>query len=253
LFGGQPQDVEDGKQVRHGLLESAQGGTLFLSDVEALPFWAQVRLFDTFRRGYVDRFASSESAPPDVRLIASTSCDPEAAMAEGRFYGGLYYLLNVTAVRIPPLRERRQDIKMLVDHYLRHTLLGQRIDTGKTPWSFTEEAWQCLLNHDWPGNLPELAGVVAHAVAVTNGKTIGKDVIACSPQRPEPHGGDDVSTFLTGKLCEIERHVIEEVIHRCGGNKAAAARALGLHRRTLYRMLEEGAGDATADDSGEKR
>ena len=170
LFGGQSQDVEGGKQVRNGLLESAHGGTLFLSDIESLPLWAQVRLFDTLQRGYADRLASSESAPPDVRLITSTSCDPEAAMAEGRFYGGLYYLLNVTAVRVPPLRERRQDIKMLVDHYLRHTLLGQRIDAGKSPWSFTEEAWQCLLTHDWPGNLPELAGVVAHAVAVTNGR-----------------------------------------------------------------------------------
>ena len=173
-------------------------------------------------------------------------------MAEGRFYGGLYYLLNVTSVRVPPLRERRQDIKMLVDHYLRHTLLGQRIDAGKSPWSFTEEAWQCLLTHDWPGNLPELAGVVAHAVAVTNGQTIGKDVIACDPQRPEPGGDDPVSVPLTGKLCEIERHVIEEVIQRCGGNKAAAARALGLHRRTLYRMLEEGAGDSTANASREQ-
>ncbi len=253
LFGGQPQDVEDAKQVRHGLLESAQGGTLFLSDVESLPLWAQVRLFDTLQGGYADRLASSESAPPDVRLIASTSCDLEAAVAEGRFYGGLYYLLNVTAVRVPPLRERRQDIKMLVDHYLRHTLLGRRIDAGKTPWGFTEEAWQCLLNHDWPGNLPELAGVVAHAVALTDGRTIGKDVVACSPHRPEPRGDDAVSVPLTGKLCEIERHVIEEVIQRCGGNKAAAARALGLHRRTLYRMLEEGAGDSTADASREKR
>jgi len=242
LFGRQQQEVEEGRPVYRGLLESARGGTLFLSDVEGLPLWAQVRLCDAYFGRDVDRFSGPQSAPPDVRLIASTSCDLEAAVAEGRFYGGFYYLLNVAAIRVPPLRDRRQDIKALVEYCLRKTLAAQGIDSKQTPWSFTEEAWECLLNYDWPGNLPELAGIVAHAVAVTDGARIGKAAIACSPRKPAGGGAETIPVLMTGKLREIERHVVEETIQRCGGNKAAAARALGLHRRTLYRMLEEGAG-----------
>ena len=190
LFGHPPQGVEEGGPHCPGLLESARGGTLFLVDVEGLPLWAQVRLFDVFFRADAGHFVIAQAAPPDVRLIASTSCDLEAAVAEGRFYGGLYYLLNVTSFRVPSLRERRQDLKALVEYYLRKTLAAQGIEAGKTPWSFTEEAWQRLLNHDWPGNLPELAGVVTHAVAVSDGARIGEAAIALSPHRPDVRGAE---------------------------------------------------------------
>ncbi len=246
LFGHPPQGVEEGGPHCPGLLESARGGTLFLVDVEGLPLWAQVRLFDVFFRADAGHFVIAQAAPPDVRLIASTSCDLEAAVAEGRFYGGLYYLLNVTSFRVPSLRERRQDLKALVEYYLQKTLAAQGIEAGKTPWSFTPEAWQRLLNHDWPGNLPELAGVVTHAVALSDGTRIGEAAIALSPHKPDVHGAETTSVLLSGNLQEIERRIIAEMIERCGGNKAAAARALGLHRRTLYRMLEEGAGEASA-------
>ncbi len=242
FFGRQQQGGEDGPGYR-GLLESAGGGTLFLNDIEALPLWAQVRLFDMFFRGQVDRVSGPQPGPPNVRLIASTSGDLEAAVAEGRFYAGLYYLLNVAAIGVPPLRDRRQDLPALVQYYLRKTLAAQGIDTQQTPWSFSDEAWECLLNYDWPGNLPELAGVVAHAVTMTDGPTIGRAAIACSLRKPAAGGAGAASVPLSGKLREIERHVIEETVQRCGGNKAAAARTLGLHRRTLYRMLEEGAGE----------
>jgi DNA-binding NtrC family response regulator len=253
LFGHQPQGVAEGQPSRPGLLESARGGTLFLIDVEGLPLWAQVRLFDALFRNDGGRFAGAQPAPPDVRLIASTSCDLEGAVAEGRFYGGLYYLLNVTSVWVPPLRERRQDIKALVEYYLRQALAAQGIDARKTPWSFTEGAWQRLLNHDWPGNLPELAGVVTHAVAVSEHTSIGETAIACGPRKPESRSADTASVLLSGNLHEIERHILEEMIQRCGGNKAAAARALGLHRRTLYRMLEEGAGEPAAGPAPQGR
>ena len=101
LFGHQPQGVEESGPHCPGLLESARGGTLFLVDVDGLPLWAQVRLFDVLFRADAGHFASAQAAPPDVRLIASTSCDLEAALAEGRFYAGLYYLLNVTSLAGP--------------------------------------------------------------------------------------------------------------------------------------------------------
>ncbi len=244
LFGHPQQNGPEAGPGPVGLLGSAQGGTLFLSDIECLPLWAQVRLFDAFHRVPVDHHhGGPRSMPLDVRLIASASCDLEAAVAEGRFYGGLYYLLNTNAVRVPPLRQRRAALKMLVEFFLRNTLAVQGIDRQGAPWSFSEEAWECLLNYDWPGNLPELAGVVAHAVAMAEGRRIDKDAVACAPHKLEARGAESISVVLSGNLHEIERHIIEEVVQRCGGNKAAAARALGLHRRTLYRMLEEGAGE----------
>ncbi len=242
LFGGQPQGVKEGQSHWPGLLESGRRGTLFLADVEDLPLCAQIRLFDVLFRDDTARFSSGQPMPPEVRLLASTSCDLEAAVADGRFYGGLYYLLNVTSIRVPPLRERRQDIKSLVEYYLRKAVAAYSINAGKPRWSFTEGAWQRLLNHDWPGNLPELIGVVTHAMVVSDDARIDEAAIAISPHRPESRGAGTPSVPLTGSLHEIERHVIEETILRCDGNKAAAARALGLQRRTLYRMLEKGSG-----------
>ena len=220
------------------MLHAARGGTLFLADIECLPFWTQVRLFHAFqRRG--DGCDGLLSAGCDARLMASTSCDLEALAGDGRFFGGLYYLLNVAAVRVPPLCERREDIKGLAEYFLRETLAKQDIRARAIPWSFTQEAWECLLSHDWPGNLLELASVIARAVALADSEKIGRAAIACGPSKRAGGDGETISVPLAGNLREIERHIIEEVIRRCRGNKAAAARALGLHRKTLYRLRKE--------------
>jgi two-component system response regulator HydG len=235
LFGIHERDVEGNQQC---LLQQAKGGTVFLSQIQHLPLWAQVQLLDALRSDGIQRYAGSLPSRMDVRVIASTSGDLEAGMAEGRIPRELYYCLNVIAVRVPPLRERPQDFEMLAQRCLAQTIARQGAANGP-PWHFTAEAWECLRSYDWPDNLPELASVVAHAVAMSDGPEISKGVIDFAPIRPPDAHYGTFPVPLVGDLRQIERSIIDEVIRRCGGNKAAAARALGLHRRTLYRLLEE--------------
>jgi DNA-binding NtrC family response regulator len=223
------------------LLDRAHRGTLFLANVEALPPWVQVRLSDTLRMGPVDCRGAIRSERLDVRLIASTSCDLEAAVIEGRFDPGLYYLLSAISLPVPPLRERPQDLKILADRCLEAALVRQGVAADQARHRFSQEACRCLLSHDWPGNLPELAAAVTRAVALSDGEEIKKESFSAGPRQARGPKFGETPISLSGTLREIERHVVEEVIHRCRGNKAEAARSLGLHRRTLYRILDDDA------------
>jgi DNA-binding NtrC family response regulator len=239
LLGHGGQLTEGGEQICRGLLEYANGKTIFLDHVEHLPTWTQLQLYDAMRRGWLDRGALGPPVPLDVRWIASTSADLEAAVAEGRFCQGLYYCLNVVPVRVPPLRQRPQDLKPLIERCLAHATAPKPDAAEKPrPYHFTPKAWECLLSHDWPGNLFELSNVVARAVALSPGPDIGKEAIVLGPRTASQSGTDAVSVPLAGNLYEMERSIVDEFIRRHGGNKAAAARALGMHRRTLYRILE---------------
>jgi DNA-binding NtrC family response regulator len=240
LFG-RPGHNGDGKEpVAPGFLRSALGGTLFLENVCHLPFATQVKLFDALQGDDRDRPALPEARRGDVRVVASTREDLKAAVAENRFYSGLYYLLNVVPVRVPALRQRPQDVRLLAERFL--AAVSRTWNPDRPPPRFNDQAWECLLGYDWPGNAAQLAGAVARAAVLSNGPEIGPE---CLPDLPPPgsparRNGDTVSLPLAGGLKAMERSIIEEMVHRCRGNKAAAARALGLHRRTLYRMLDEG-------------
>ena len=235
LFGTHQRDAEENEQ---GSLQEAQGGTVFLSQVDHLPPWGQGQLLDTLQSGCAQRFSDLRSPPMDVRVIASTCGDLEAAVVEGRFSLGLYYYLNGVSVRVPPLRQRPQDIEILAQRCLAQTVARHGVAEGNR-WRFSPGAWELLRSYDWPGNLPELASVVARAVAMSDGPEIGKEAIDFALPRAQ---GGRCGTFpvsLAGNLHQIQRSIIDEVIQRSGGNKAAAARVLGLHRRTLYRILDE--------------
>jgi len=251
LFGQDLGDSTGPQRARPGHLEAAHRGTVLLTHVEYLPLWAQARLFDALKRGSLQRGGGVRNLPLDVRVIAATSCDLEAAVAEGRFHSGLYYLLNVVSIHVPSLRQRQQDLKVLVEQCLAHALARRGIAAEEVECRFTPEAWECLLSHDWPGNLPELGGVVSRAVALADGGPIGKEAIAWARHEARCPSADTISVPLAGDLRRIERYIIEEVIQRCRGNKAAAARILGMHRRTLYRMLAEETAGAAAAQSRE--
>jgi DNA-binding NtrC family response regulator len=248
LFGLERRFGDGREPLQRGLLETAQDGTLFLADVDLLPVWAQVQLFDVLQRGRFRSGADFQAVPLDVRLIASASCDMETAVESGRFYSGLYYLLNVVAIHVPPLRERRDDIKILAERCLAQALAKQGI-TDPVQYHFTKEAWQFLLSHPWPGNIPELVSAVNRAVALSYNKEIGDLAMIGAPRKSPGRDAAAISVPLSGNLHQIEQYIIEQTIERCGGNKAAAARALGLHRRTLYRMLEEEDGDTQREEA----
>ena len=234
LFGqGGPQGTTP------GLLDHANGGTLFLHSVSELPGWFQGQLLEVFQQGWFTRRASDERVELDVRVIASTSVHLPDAIARGEFMRGLYYHLNIVPIVIPPLRERRDDIRALVDHFLEEMapLRGGRQPMQRAKLS--KDAWRILLDYHWPGNVRELANVIKRSLLMANGDEINVAPFTDLPAAPRAETpSDSITVPLTGDLKIIERHIISEVIKRCQGNKAAAARLLGLHRKTLYRLLE---------------
>ncbi|MGA2616957.1 MAG: sigma 54-interacting transcriptional regulator [Thermoguttaceae bacterium] len=253
LFGGHEPDAEPWEPPRRGLIELARDGTAFLADVHRLPRWAQARVSALLQENCLGGSGGGRSPPLDVRMVSSTSCNLDAAMGDGRFDGNLYYLLSIITIHVPPLRGRREDIRPLAKRCLAQMLAQQEMGAGGRPHRFTPRAWQRLLNHDWPGNLLELASVVARAVAVSDGPEIGEESLALGSRQAPLRRDDTIAVPVAGSLRQIERAVIEVVIRRYRGNKAAAARALGLHRRQLYRMLQgelPAAADAAADHAG---
>ena len=235
LFSPEGQNGVPCDAAQRGLLEAAHKGTLFLANVDFLPMWAQVLLFDHLQH----RRAEFQSLVLDVRLVASSSCDLEAAMQAGRFHSGLYYLLNVVEILVPPLRERPEDIGTLAEQCLAEVLARRRASSDPTEYYFTKGAWEYLLSHDWSGNLPELMRTVTRGVAMAYNGEIGKAAIAGAPHKIPVLSAATISVPLLGSLEAMDRCIVKEMIRRCGGNKAAAARALGLQRRTLYRILQE--------------
>ncbi len=240
LFGRGEAGRRAGEAAVGGLLGKAQGGTLFLDNVGDLPLWAQARLLDVLQQGRLRSADGGDAGRVDVRAIASTSADLAAAIARRAFLSRLYYYLNVVSIQAPPLRHRPQDVRGLAEAYLAsaNALRARRGDQGAC--RFSEDAVQCLLEYNWPGNILQLASVVAHAALLADREEIGRAQIVEAIGAPVPRGDSEtIPVPLCGNLAEIERYIIGEVLHRCGGNKAAAARALGLHRRTLYRRLQE--------------
>jgi DNA-binding NtrC family response regulator len=246
LFGREGYRTSAGEPLPpSGLLARSDHGTLLLKGVSDLPHWAQTKLLDVLQQSEYQQADRTGPAPLDVRVIAAATGDLEAAVAEGRFHAGLYYYVNIVEIRVPPLRERPEDIRPLAECFL--------LRLGQTPGAaadhgvprgvlrrFSDEAWQRLLEYDWPGNARELARVVAHAVMVSDRPEIGAASVAVSLSKARCHRDSEaISVPLAGGLKAIERTVIGTVIERCGGNKAKAARLLGLHRRTLYRLLQD--------------
>ena len=240
FFGYGERGWDRGNPAPPTLLESAHGGTLFLQEVSQLPRWGQARLLDVLQQRHCFRAGSNERVLLDVRVIASTTVDLQTVVAQHTFLPSLYYMLNIVPLFVPPLRQRPQDIRPLAETYLGIANTMRSHQAGRDPCRFTAEAWQCMQDYDWPGNALQLASIVAHAVLLADGLEISHTKIADLLHEVSPRGDcDTISVPLAGGLKEIERSIIAAVIERCRGNKAAAARVLGMHRRTLYRILQD--------------
>jgi DNA-binding NtrC family response regulator len=227
LFGHVKGAFTDAKQDRVGRFELADGGTLFLDEIANVPLSQQQKLLRVLETGEFERLGSSKTRKADVRLISATNADLDAEVAAGRFRQDLLFRLNTVEIRLPPLRERREDIAPLADHFLRTHAQRYR----KRLAGFDAAATKALLAYAWPGNVRELDHVIERAVLMAQqpeirGVDLGLRGAPESQARIEEMSLEDVEAFLIRKA--MARY----------GNVSNAARALGLSRSALYRRLE---------------
>ncbi|MBE9522465.1 MAG: sigma-54-dependent Fis family transcriptional regulator [Proteobacteria bacterium] len=240
LFGHERGAFTTAVHQRKGKFEFAHGGTLFLDEIGELDRELQVKLLRVLQEREFQRVGGNRSYKTDVRIIAATSQDLRRAVQAGHFRDDLFYRLNVVPIHIPPLRERREDIPLLLDHFF-HKIAR---DTDRSVPSLTEEAKRSLLNYSYQGNVRELANIVERLLVICpNGKITFHDLpdevreeVGLSPGSTEmlkelPDGG--VS------LQEVEKELILKTLKRTSWNKAAAARMLGITRRLLYLRLSQ--------------
>jgi transcriptional regulator with PAS, ATPase and Fis domain len=210
----------------------------------------QAKFLRVLEDGHYRRVGGTQEKHADVRVVAATNKALEEEVKAGRFREDLFFRLNVIAVTLPPLKDRREDIVELVEHFLRTR------QVGKTPFSVDSEAMRVLHGYDWPGNVRELANVLERAQILAEGVTITTDdlpenlVQASKPT--EAVGGDSPGAWLGPDSLEgHERRHVASVLQRHGGNKVHAAKALGVSRRTLYRLIDKYglAGDAGSSSS----
>jgi DNA-binding NtrC family response regulator len=228
LFGHVKGAFTDAKADRAGRFELADGGTLFLDEIANVPVAMQAKLLRVVESGEFERVGSSRTRRADVRLVSATNADLDAEVAAGRFRQDLLFRLNTIEIRVPPLRERREDIPRLASHFLETH--GRRY--RRTLSGFDAEAERALVDHPWPGNVRELDHAVERAVLMARGDRVQAADLGLR-RAAEPAGRlEDMS------LEDVERVLIEKALARHGGNVSRAAAALGLSRSALYRRLQ---------------
>ena len=229
LFGHVRGAFTDAKADRAGCFELAEGGTLFLDEIANMPLAQQAKLLRVLQTGEYHPVGSSRVRRADVRFLAATNVDVGREVAEGRFREDLLYRLNTVEIRLPPLRDRREDVAPLAAHFAAR--FGPRY--GKPRPTFSAAAMRALLAHPWPGNVRELEHVVERALLLGQGPTLEVEDLALSD--PRAASGLRLEQVT---LEEAERHLIQRALSRTNGQVSEAARALGLSRSALYRRLE---------------
>ena len=253
LFGYEKGAFTGALKSKQGLFQSADGGTIFLDEVGELPLELQAKLLRVLQEKEVRPVGSNQRIKVDVRVIAATNRDLEAAYKNGTFRKDLYFRLNVVTLYVPSLRERRSDIPMLVHWFLERYATGSDLHVANG-------AMKALMQYDWPGNVRELENCVERAVALGNGRSIDLGDLpqaiasgaSAAPDLPTDHstsldpdlGGVPVSEASSRSLLsstdleDIERDTIQRVFEQVKGDKALAGRMLGISRATLYRKLK---------------
>lgn len=216
-----------------GLFQQAHGGTLFLDEIGDISPRLQAKLLRVLQEGAVRPVGGASEVKVDVRMIAATNRDLEAMVAQGTFRSDLLFRLNVLPIVIPPLRERREDIAFLIEHFLER--LRKRL--GRDDLSLTPAARQKLMLYDWPGNVRQLENIIERSFALNAKPLLDADDIALSPFPPGGAGAREDDTLL--RLAAVEARHIQRVLAAHGGNQVAAAKVLGISRSTLRRKLEE--------------
>ena len=227
LFGHVRGAFTDAKTDRAGRFELADTGTLFLDEIGNIPLGQQAKILRTLETGEFERVGSSKACRANVRLISATNSDLQAEVAAGKFRQDLLFRLNTIHLHLPPLRERREDIALLAQHFLKqHVTRYRKAITG-----FEDSAVEAMKNYAWPGNVRELDHSVERGVLMTQGKVIRAPDLGLNAGQAAPRL-EDMS------LEEVESFLIKKTLARCDGNARKAAEELGLSRSAFYRRLE---------------
>ena len=244
LFGYERGAFTGALSRKDGRFARADGGTLFLDEVGTLSLPIQAKLLRTLQDGTFEPLGSSRTMQSDCRIIAATNADLSRAVRDGLFREDLYYRLNVINIALPPLKDRPDDVPLLLGHFLAlHAARNHRALDG-----FEPDALRALRAYDWPGNVRELSHAVERAVVLAASRTITR---ACLPDAvrqaagPEPEAaGDRIIAVPVGTpLEDVQKLVISETLRHTGGNKAQAASLLGISARTIYRKQAPGGGE----------
>jgi two-component system response regulator AtoC len=245
LFGHAKGAFTGADRARRGLFVEANGGTLFLDEIGELPNVLQVKLLRILQDEEVRPIGESKSRKVDVRVLAATARDIDQEVAEGRFREDLFYRLNVVRVRVPPLRDRREDIPLLVDHFLAHF----RDALGKPIRAVADDVLDRLVSYPWPGNVRELENVIERAVILAGEdritlRELPANVVGSEEGEPRPRAED--FSLKRGRR-RFEAEMIRKALAATGGNRTHAARLLEIsHRALLYKIKEYGIRDKDA-------
>ncbi|HSE37275.1 MAG TPA: sigma-54 dependent transcriptional regulator [Blastocatellia bacterium] len=248
LFGYQKGAFTGAQETRRGLIEEAQGGTVFLDEINTLSPSLQVKLLRVLQERVVRRVGGRENLQIDIRLVSASNQDLEEAAKRGEFRQDLFYRLNVVPVRLPDLKDRREDIPLLVFHFLQKFAQQH----GEPSRRFANDAMRVLMTHSWPGNVRELENAVEHALTMGKGEILLPGDLPLSVTAPERDIVQE-ATLDDVSLAELERRYILRILEKMGGHQIKTSRVLGIDRRTLYRRLRQyGQTERLRDDeSGE--
>jgi DNA-binding NtrC family response regulator len=252
LFGHQKGSFTGAHETRPGLIEEANGGTLFLDEINSLSLNIQVKLLRVLQERVVRRIGGRQSIPFDVRIVSASNIDLEDAVRHGEFRQDLFYRLNVVPVRLPDLKDRREDIALLVQHFLQ----AFTARAGESMRRFSPEAMRVLMTHGWPGNVRELENAVEYALTMGLSETLSVEDLPDKVTNPDRDIVEE-ATLDGATLEEMERRYILRVLKKMGGHQIKTAEVLGIDRRTLYRRLRQYGVDASiakygADASGDE-
>ncbi len=232
LFGYVKGAFTGAVQAKQGLLEAAHGGTLFLDEIGDMPVDLQAKLLRALQEREIKPVGSTERRRINVRIIAATNRDLESAIRNGAFRQDLYFRLNVVQLKLPPLRDRKSDIPLLVIAFL------EKFSDPQAPVrTISEEAMRRLISYDWPGNVRELENAIERAVALGSGPILHVGDLPSSLQYPTSERAPDKDEILP--LEELERRAILRTLRETSGDKLATARMLGIGKTTLYRKLKQ--------------
>jgi two-component system, NtrC family, response regulator len=237
LFGHEKGSFTGAIGRKEGRFELADGGTLFLDEIGEISPNIQLKLLRVLQQREFERVGGTETLKIDVRIIAATNRDLAAEVKAGKFREDLYYRLNVVAVTLPPLRQRKADIPALVSHFLRKYSESY----GKPIRGMAPGMLNAILTHDWPGNVRELENAVERAVVLSQGDQLSTDDLPATLLGPRPRGGGDASLIPGASLFEIEREAILRTLEMVNGSTSKAAEVLGISTRKIqYRLKEYG-------------